>query len=283
MVLLTGTVAAAGRRRGGRAAGPGLRRRRHAGDQPPAHRDAAAGDAAGHDRRGEPLAGPRDRRQPVDPRPDRRLPVRHRPRQSGTITDMSRLDATGCRRLGTATGSTTSTARPPRAAPAGCSGSTCSSTLDLGENNGLVTTLAEPTLTALSGETASFLAGGEFPIPISQSLGAVTIEYKQYGVGLAFTPDRARGRPHLDAGPPGSVRAVDRRRDPPQQLRGPGADHAARRDDGRARLRPELHDRRPAAQHRQQLDRPGALPRQSADHRRAVPLDTVSAAARPSW
>ena len=61
-------------------------------------------------------------------------------------------------------------------------------TLDLGETTGLVTTLAEPTLTALSGETASFLAGGEFPIPISQSLGTVTIEYKQYGVGLAFTP-----------------------------------------------------------------------------------------------
>jgi pilus assembly protein CpaC len=61
-------------------------------------------------------------------------------------------------------------------------------TLDLLENDGLVTTLAEPNLTALSGETASFLAGGEFPIPVSQSLGAVTIEYKQYGVGLAFTP-----------------------------------------------------------------------------------------------
>ena len=40
----------------------------------------------------------------------------------------------------------------------------------------------------MSGETASFLAGGEFPVPISQSLGSVTIEYKQYGVGLAFTP-----------------------------------------------------------------------------------------------
>ena len=61
-------------------------------------------------------------------------------------------------------------------------------TLDLAENDGLVTTLAEPNLTALSGETASFLAGGEFPVPISQSLGSVTIEYKQYGVGLAFTP-----------------------------------------------------------------------------------------------
>ena len=62
------------------------------------------------------------------------------------------------------------------------------SSLDLAEVDGLVTTLAEPNLTALSGETASFLAGGEFPIPVSQALGAVTIEYKQYGVGLAFTP-----------------------------------------------------------------------------------------------
>jgi len=62
------------------------------------------------------------------------------------------------------------------------------STLNLSEGDGLVSILAEPTLTALSGETASFLAGGEFPVPISQSLGAVSVEYKQYGVGLAFTP-----------------------------------------------------------------------------------------------
>lgn len=62
------------------------------------------------------------------------------------------------------------------------------SSLDLAETDGLVTTLAEPNLTALSGETASFLAGGEFPIPVSQSLGSVSIEYKQYGVSLAFTP-----------------------------------------------------------------------------------------------
>jgi pilus assembly protein CpaC len=61
-------------------------------------------------------------------------------------------------------------------------------TLNLGEQTGLVHTLAEPSLTALSGETSTFLAGGEFPIPISQTLGTVTIEYKQYGVGLAFSP-----------------------------------------------------------------------------------------------
>ena len=60
--------------------------------------------------------------------------------------------------------------------------------IDLAETDGLVTMLAEPNLTALSGETASFLAGGEFPIPISQTLGQVTVEYKQFGVSLAFTP-----------------------------------------------------------------------------------------------
>ncbi|MDB5715533.1 MAG: type and secretion system protein family protein [Sphingomonadales bacterium] len=60
--------------------------------------------------------------------------------------------------------------------------------IDLAETNGLVSMLAEPNLTAVSGETASFLAGGEFPIPMSQGLGAVSVEFKQYGVSLSFTP-----------------------------------------------------------------------------------------------
>ncbi len=60
--------------------------------------------------------------------------------------------------------------------------------LDLAETQGLSTTLANPNLTALSGETASFLAGGEIPIPLSTSLGQVSVEFKQYGVSLAFTP-----------------------------------------------------------------------------------------------
>ena len=60
--------------------------------------------------------------------------------------------------------------------------------IDLAARDRLVTILAEPNLTALSGETASFLAGGEFPIPVSQALGAISVEYRQYGVGLAFTP-----------------------------------------------------------------------------------------------
>jgi pilus assembly protein CpaC len=56
------------------------------------------------------------------------------------------------------------------------------------EQKGLARTLAEPNLVALSGDTASFLAGGEFPIPVPGLLGSASIEYKRYGVGLAFTP-----------------------------------------------------------------------------------------------
>lgn len=60
--------------------------------------------------------------------------------------------------------------------------------LDLGERRGLVTTLSEPTLVALSGETASFHAGGEFPIPLSQGLGTTTVQYRDFGVSLVYTP-----------------------------------------------------------------------------------------------
>jgi pilus assembly protein CpaC len=63
------------------------------------------------------------------------------------------------------------------------------SVIDALDQNGLVNILAEPNLTAMSGETASFLAGGEFPIVIpAGSLGQTTVEFKQYGVSLAFTP-----------------------------------------------------------------------------------------------
>ena len=60
--------------------------------------------------------------------------------------------------------------------------------LDIAAKDGLVTILAEPNLTAVTGETATFLAGGEFPIPIAEGLGSLAIEYKQFGVALAFTP-----------------------------------------------------------------------------------------------
>ena len=68
-------------------------------------------------------------------------------------------------------------------------------TLDALERKGAVTTLAEPTLVALSGQTASFLAGGEFPVPVANSASsgtggniAITVEWKPFGVGLSFTP-----------------------------------------------------------------------------------------------
>ena len=60
--------------------------------------------------------------------------------------------------------------------------------LDLAESAGLSTTLAQPNLTSLSGETASFLAGGEFPYTVTNGTQGNSLEWKQYGVQLAFTP-----------------------------------------------------------------------------------------------
>jgi pilus assembly protein CpaC len=69
-----------------------------------------------------------------------------------------------------------------------------SATIDALAQEGLITDLAEPDLVALNGQTASFLAGGEFPVPIAGSSSAtngvptITVEFKSYGVSLAFTP-----------------------------------------------------------------------------------------------
>src|SRR5690606_19546427 len=56
------------------------------------------------------------------------------------------------------------------------------------ESKGVVRTLAEPNLTALSGQEASFLAGGEYPIPVIGGDGQISIEYKPFGVELKFIP-----------------------------------------------------------------------------------------------
>ena len=56
------------------------------------------------------------------------------------------------------------------------------------ESTGLIRILAEPNLTAVSGESARFLAGGEFPVPVGQDDGVISIEFKEFGVGLGFTP-----------------------------------------------------------------------------------------------
>jgi pilus assembly protein CpaC len=62
--------------------------------------------------------------------------------------------------------------------------------LDALDSEGLITIMAEPNLTALSGQTASFLAGGEFPIPVAQSstTNTITVEFKSFGIALDFTP-----------------------------------------------------------------------------------------------
>ncbi|CAG9185226.1 Type 3 secretion system secretin [Cupriavidus pampae] len=60
--------------------------------------------------------------------------------------------------------------------------------LSILESNGLVRVLAEPTLVTLSGQSASFLAGGEIPIPVPQALGTTTIQFKPFGIGLTVSP-----------------------------------------------------------------------------------------------
>ncbi len=89
-------------------------------------------------------------------------------------------------------------------------GSTLSIEFEALERQGLVRTLANPNLVALSGETANFLAGGEFPIPIGVDIqGRVAIEFKQFGVALAFTPTvLADGLVNLRVAP--EVSSIDR-------------------------------------------------------------------------
>ena len=73
-------------------------------------------------------------------------------------------------------------------------GQAASATISALTQEGFITTLAEPNLTAMSGQTASFLAGGEFPVPINGSSAAtggfptISVEFKSFGVSLAFTP-----------------------------------------------------------------------------------------------
>jgi pilus assembly protein CpaC len=63
-----------------------------------------------------------------------------------------------------------------------------SAALSILSNKGYARVMAEPTLVAMSGESASFLAGGEFPIPLPQSLGQIGVEYKKFGIQLEFMP-----------------------------------------------------------------------------------------------
>ena len=132
-----------------------------------------------------------------------------------------------------------SSSGPPRPFP-------FNATLSLLEENGLAKVLAEPTLVTLSGQEAKFLAGGELPVPFSNALGGITVEWKKFGIQLAFTPHGPRRRPSTssvatevsDLDPTNGVQVgglfVPGHRLPP------GPDHRA------AGRRPELRHRRAA-------------------------------------
>jgi len=69
-----------------------------------------------------------------------------------------------------------------------CPGVTFSGVIDALAKDNLAHVLAEPNLTVISGQSASFQVGGEYPVPVSQGLGAVSITYKSFGVQLSFLP-----------------------------------------------------------------------------------------------
>ena len=150
------------------------------------------------------------------------------------------------------------------------------------EQKGIARSLAEPNLVALSGDTASFLAGGEYPIPVAGSFGQVTVDYKKYGVGLAFTPTvLSHGLINLKIEPEVSQIDTTHTVAVTQRHLGAGADRAPRLDHGRTARRPKLHDRRPAADRQPEPDRATAVARQRAGAGRAVLLASPISRTRP--
>ena len=118
------------------------------------------------------------------------------------------------------------------------------------QSRGMFQSLAEPNLVSESGKEASFLAGGEFPIPIAQGSGAnigVSVVFKEFGIRLTFTPTVIGDRVHLKVRPEVSTldfaNAVTL-----GGFRIPGADDTADRNRARAAERPDIRDRRPDEQ-----------------------------------
>ena len=81
--------------------------------------------------------------------------------------------------------------------------------IDAAKEKGLAKILAEPTLTTLTGQEAKFLSGGEFPIPVPQGLDGITVEFKEFGVGLSFLPVVFEHRPYQSQGQRERQPAVD--------------------------------------------------------------------------
>ena len=141
------------------------------------------------------------------------------------------------------------------------------------QEEGLVTIMAEPNLTARSGEPATFLAGGEYPYSTVSDNGT-NVQFKNFGIGLNFTPDGDRRQPHQPDG---------RHRGERAQLRperdGAVAQDPARRDDGRPRQRPELRHRRADGEQLVAGRLAGAGARHDAGDRRALPQPGLQARA----
>ena len=138
--------------------------------------------------------------------------------------------------------------------------------------------LAEPNLTAVSGETAKFLAGGEFPVPVSRDRdGNITVEFKQFGVGLSFTPVvLAPGRISLQISTEVSELTntgafTSGRRRQRSGLTIPALSVRRTADHGRAAVRRQLRHRRPDAAQHQAGDRRLSRREGHAGAGRAVP------------
>ena len=144
------------------------------------------------------------------------------------------------------------------------------------EQKGMARSLAEPNLVALSGDTASFLAGGEFPIPVPGSLGTVGIEYKRYGVGPRLHADGSQRRPDQREDRAGSQPARYLESRSGRRHFGAAADRPPRLDHGRIARRPELRDRRAAAKPGPDRAAAAAVARRYSDPRRAVLVEILS-------
>ena len=167
-------------------------------------------------------------------------------------------------------------------------------TLDALESKGAITTLAEPTLVALSGETASFLAGGEFPVPVVQSAGggtgserrqqhAITVEWKPFGVSLAFTPTvLADGVINMVVAP--EVSSIDPTASIViNNLTIPGLQTRRAKTVVEIARRRKLRARRPDPQGFPGHHPPGPAARLDPDHRHACSARPASSMKRPSW
>ncbi len=145
------------------------------------------------------------------------------------------------------------------------------------EDRGLARRLAEPNLIARSGQKASFLAGGEVPIPVAEEEGVITVDYKKFGVGLDFTPTVLADGLIISRDRTGSV--VDRPVGVLQcrQYLAPRLCRAARPDLGRSQERPELHDGGSSADRERHDPAARAGAGQAAGARPAVFVKSLSA------